>query len=81
MVSSRYRRRGVATALVRACEKACLHWGYDRMYLKVTAGNVAAEKLYQSLGYDIHSPKDNKGELVLCGTLGATDAAEDPRGD
>lgn len=57
---------GVGTELVRACETACLSWGYDNMYLKVHAGNVAAEKLYENLGYTVHAPKDRKNEVMLC---------------
>lgn len=60
---------GVGTELVRACEDACVRWGYDCMYLKVQAGNAAGQKLYENLGYTVHAPKDAKNEVVLCGDL------------
>eukprot|EP00904_Undaria_pinnatifida_P013432 jgi/Undpi1/9219/HiC_scaffold_26.g11677.m1 len=70
-VANRFKRRGAGTELVRACEEACLRWGFDSMYLKVQAGNIAAEKLYENLGYYIHSPKDSKNEVMLCVNLTA----------
>lgn len=60
---------GVGTELVRACEAACVQWGYDCMYLKVHTGNAAAEKLYENLGYAVHAPKDKKNEVLLRGDL------------
>lgn len=44
-------------------------WGYDCMYLKVSDGNVAAERMYENLGYVVHSPKNKKNEVTLCGNL------------
>lgn len=41
------------------------------MYLKVKARNVAAVKLYENLGYAMHSPKDAKNEVMLRGNLTA----------
>lgn len=70
-VADRFKRRGAGTELVRACEAACLRWGYDSMYLKVQARNVAAVTLYENLGYAVHSPKDAKNEVMLCGNLTA----------
>ena len=70
-MAHRFKRRGAGTELVRACEAACLRWGYGSMYLKVQARNVAAVKLYENLGYAVHSPKDAKNEVMLCGNLTA----------
>lgn len=69
VVSPRHRRKGVGTALIRACEEACTSWGYDRMYLKVAEGNVAAQRLYENLGYQVYLPKNDKDEVTLCGVL------------
>lgn len=74
---------GIGTELVKACEEACVGWGYDHMYLKVREGNVAAEKLYENLGYTVHSKSggsssgfmvetgDKPNEVMLCGDLTA----------
>ncbi|CAM9247930.1 unnamed protein product [Ectocarpus sp. 13 AM-2016] len=79
-VADRYKRMGIGTELVKACENACIEWGYDNMYLKVREGNVAAEKLYENLGYVVYS--NNSGfmvettsgkpnDVMLCGDLRA----------
>jgi GNAT superfamily N-acetyltransferase len=51
-VSPKYRRRGLAEALVAAVEeRARDEWGYDECYLYVERSNQAAVRLYQKLGY------------------------------
>jgi GNAT superfamily N-acetyltransferase len=51
-VSRKYRRRGLAEALVAAVEELAQdEWGYDECYLYVEQQNRAAIKLYQKLGY------------------------------
>jgi GNAT superfamily N-acetyltransferase len=51
-VSRKYRRRGLAEALVAAVEELAQNeWGYDECYLYVERQNRAAIKLYQKLGY------------------------------
>ncbi|CAM9993814.1 unnamed protein product [Ectocarpus fasciculatus] len=79
-VADRYRRMGIGTELVKACEDACIEWGYDDMYLKVREGNVAAEKLYENLGYVVYSNNsgfmvettgDKPNDVMLCGDLRA----------
>ncbi|CAB1119615.1 unnamed protein product [Ectocarpus sp. CCAP 1310/34] len=79
-VADRYRRMGIGTELVKACEDACIEWGYDNMYLKVREGNVAAEKLYKNLGYVVYSnnsgfmvetTSDKPNDVMLCGDLRA----------
>lgn len=54
-VADRCRRMGIGTELVKACEEACIGWGYDHLFLKVRVGNVAAKNLYENLGYVVHS--------------------------
>ena len=54
-VEPHVRRRGFATALVRACEHECRMRGADEVRLTVYALNDDALGLYQSLGYDISS--------------------------
>lgn len=46
------RREGLATMLTRAAEEEVRRCGWDRISLSVSAqGNVAARRLYDSLGY------------------------------
>ncbi|CAM9304796.1 unnamed protein product, partial [Hapterophycus canaliculatus] len=78
-VANRCQRMGIGTELVKACEEACIGWGYDHMYLKVRVGNVAARKLYENLGYVVHSSSsgfmvetgNKQAEIMLCGDLRA----------
>lgn len=68
-MAGNFRRLGIGTKLVQACEDACINWGFDNLYLKVNAGNVAAERLYANLGYVKHAPKNSNNELTLRGSL------------
>lgn len=59
-----------------ACEKASVGWGYDRIFLKVKAGNLAAERLYKKLGYYVYREKNVNNEVMLCGQLNIPGTAE-----
>lgn len=50
-VRPEHRRRGVATALADAAERAALARGFDRLRLSVSIDNDAALALYRHLGY------------------------------
>jgi ribosomal protein S18 acetylase RimI-like enzyme len=50
-VRPEYRRRGVATALAGAAERAVVTRGADRLRLSVSVDNDAALALYRGLGY------------------------------
>lgn len=50
-VFSRYRRRGVGTALMRGLERRGRELGLRFLTLEVRAGNLAALGLYRGLGY------------------------------
>lgn len=50
-VRPEYRRRGVATALAVAAERAVIARGADRLRLSVSIDNEAALALYRGLGY------------------------------
>ncbi len=49
------RRRGVATALIKAAERECMNSGADEVRLTVYVMNDAARELYRSLGYELVS--------------------------
>lgn len=50
-VHPRHRRRGIAGALVTAGLERLVHRGITRCYLEVREGNLAARRLYETLGF------------------------------
>jgi ribosomal protein S18 acetylase RimI-like enzyme len=50
-VRPEHRRRGIATALAHAAERAVVARGFDRLRLSVSVDNDAALALYRHLGY------------------------------
>jgi ribosomal protein S18 acetylase RimI-like enzyme len=53
-VDLKWRRKGIAKALVESCEKvALLRWRAQKLYLKVREENIPAQILYKSLGYGV----------------------------
>ena len=62
-VDSKWKRQGVATALIASCEKLafrCDRLEASELWLKVRKGNNIAIGMYEKLGYDIDS-----SEIVL----------------
>lgn len=51
-VASKYRKQGIAGALLLYAEQRALAEGATRMRLEVNQANKAAQRLYRSLGYD-----------------------------
>lgn len=51
-VLERYRRRGIATALLRAAAEEAAARGYDRLTITVSTGTSEVEALYRRLGYE-----------------------------
>jgi ribosomal protein S18 acetylase RimI-like enzyme len=52
-VHSHYRRKGIATALLLACEEQAQNWGHGNIFLRVEKHNNAkAKEMYFSRGYD-----------------------------
>jgi ribosomal protein S18 acetylase RimI-like enzyme len=57
-VGPKWRRKGIASALVLACEKfARTAWGKPQVYLKVRDTSKAAISMYESLGYTQRSAR------------------------
>jgi ribosomal protein S18 acetylase RimI-like enzyme len=53
-VASVFRRRGMASALLDACEKIAKAAGCDDFRVSVLAGNDGAHKLYRRAGFEDH---------------------------
>lgn len=70
---------GIGTELVKACEEACIEWGYNHLYLKVRTGNVAAQKLYENLGYVVHSASSSQGANSDSGSGFMVETGSDPK--
>jgi len=76
-VAEDYRRRGVATALMDAAERASAQYGFETIGLGVAVGEEPAEQLYESLGYrHAHGPfigstvlRNEHGEGIVVGDV------------
>ncbi len=53
-VAPAYRRQGVASQLLIACEAIARQWGAHDLYLHVLQDNRSARRLYFNLGYRLH---------------------------
>lgn len=47
-----YRRQGIATALLEACDQLARRWGFSMIYLDVLEDNRGARQLYRRAGYE-----------------------------
>jgi GNAT superfamily N-acetyltransferase len=56
-VADRFRRRGVATALVHAAEALAREWDCDRVEITSTRSREEAPRFYAALGYQDHSQR------------------------
>jgi len=56
-VHPKFRRKGIAKALVLACEEMAMEWDKPEVYLKVRDLAEPAVNMYKSLGYQILSTK------------------------
>ncbi|XP_042507702.1 uncharacterized protein LOC122083856 isoform X2 [Macadamia integrifolia] len=54
-VSKDFRRRKVATALLKACDMLSLLWGFNYLALRAYEDDLAARKLYGNAGYRVVS--------------------------
>ncbi|NJO98188.1 MAG: GNAT family N-acetyltransferase [Pleurocapsa sp. CRU_1_2] len=62
-VAQNYRRLGIASQLLTACEQAALDWGYQETQLHVLDRNESAKQLYCQNGYQISQIELNWGNL------------------
>jgi ribosomal protein S18 acetylase RimI-like enzyme len=62
-VAQKYRRLGVGSQLLAACEQAALDWGYQETRLHVLDRNQSAKQLYCQNGYQISQIEPNWGNL------------------
>ena len=59
-VPAEHRRKGIASALVRAVEEAAKRFGYPSLYLFTTS----ASDLYAGLGWRALEQRDYRGEHI-----------------
>ena len=59
-VKPQCRRKGIASALVLACENIARAWGKTHVYLKVRDNSGTAISMYEKLGYETKSSKVEK---------------------
>lgn len=62
-VAQNYRRLGIGSKLLTACEQAALDWGYQETRLHVLDRNESAKQLYCQNGYQISQIEPNWGNL------------------
>jgi ribosomal protein S18 acetylase RimI-like enzyme len=60
-VAQKYRRLGIGSQLLTACEQAALDWGYQEIRLHVLDRNESAKQLYCQNGYQISQIEPNWG--------------------
>jgi aminoglycoside 6'-N-acetyltransferase len=72
-VAPEWRGRGVGTALMRAAEDWARAHGAERMVLDLNSANAGALRLYERLGYTVHSHEMDK---PITPDLSAVDASD-----
>lgn len=64
-VAEDYRRLGIGSRLLNACEQTALDWGYQEIRLHVLDRNQSAKQLYCHNGYQISQIEPGWGNLGL----------------
>lgn len=64
-VAPAYRRQGVASQLLIACEAIARQWGANDLYLHVLQNNRSARRLYFNLGYRLHRVETSLVDWLL----------------
>ena len=62
-VAPNYRRLGIGSQLLSACEQVAMEWGYQETRLHVLDDNESAKQLYCQNGYQISHIEPNWGNL------------------
>ena len=62
-VAENYRRLGIGSQLLSACEQVAMEWGYQETRLHVLDRNESAKQLYCKNGYQISQIEPNWGNL------------------
>ena len=62
-VAENYRRLGIGSQLLSACEQIAMEWGYHEIRLHVLDRNESAKQLYSRNGYQISQIEPNWGNL------------------
>ncbi|MEM7727500.1 MAG: GNAT family N-acetyltransferase [Cyanobacteria bacterium P01_A01_bin.45] len=60
-----YRRKGVASSLLKSCEKVSMAWGFEDIYLHVLENNCKARQLYFKSGYRVQNLEFNWNNFLL----------------
>jgi ribosomal protein S18 acetylase RimI-like enzyme len=64
-VTHNYRRKGVASRLLRKCEQIAYSWGFETIYLHVLENNHRAQKLYFCHGYTINQVESSLSSWLI----------------
>jgi ribosomal protein S18 acetylase RimI-like enzyme len=65
VVQAEYRRKGVASQLLAACEQVAIEWKISDLYLHVLENNDAAQQLYFGAGYQLERIDTGIGTWLL----------------
>lgn len=64
-VHPHWRRRGVAKQLLLASEQTVKEWGFSHLYMHVLEDNQPALRLYDCVGYKLHSQEGTINNWLL----------------
>lgn len=67
-VHPKYRRRGAARELLKACENVALSWKFPDLYLHVLENNHQARQLYFQAGYQVNNVESNWNTFFFKGS-------------
>jgi len=64
-VHPKYRKQGIGSALLQACEQVVLDWGFQDLYLHVLETNHQARQLYFKQGYRVYKVESQCNLLIF----------------
>jgi len=74
-----FRKMGIASELIMACEEEAIAWGETEIFLRVREKNTAATNMYTKLGYNVEAisvDEESKDTLLLMKKILATEIDE-----